>query len=313
MNTQFYNHLVQNPTIIDGEITSQLQEIVEKYPYFQSARALYLKGLNQQRSFLYNNALKKTAAYTTDRDILFDFIVSEDFITYKPLNIESIEIDEEGLEEVKKVEFTLNENIERTVLDTLVYIEKSSKETELIQKIDELADKKAESKQEQSIQQIKEDLEIGQPLQFDKEERHSFDQWLQLTQKKKETSTKVETPKEFSTEDKKVEIDKKTENTEESSNSFFNKLEIINKFIKNNPKIVPAPKNTPVTPVFIDNSEENEPSFMTETLAKIYLEQGKYTKAIQAYEILILKYPEKSSLFAKKIEKIKELQQYNNQ
>ena len=34
-------------------------------------------------------------------------------------------------------------------------------------------------------------------------------------------------------------------------------------------------------------------SIMTETLAKIYLEQKKYTKAIQAYEILILKYPEK--------------------
>ena len=29
------------------------------------------------------------------------------------------------------------------------------------------------------------------------------------------------------------------------------------------------------------------------TLAKVYLEQKKYNKAIQAYEILILKYPEK--------------------
>jgi hypothetical protein len=31
---------------------------------------------------------------------------------------------------------------------------------------------------------------------------------------------------------------------------------------------------------------------MTETLARVYLEQKKYQK-IQAYEILILKYPEK--------------------
>jgi hypothetical protein len=51
---------------------------------------------------------------------------------------------------------------------------------------------------------------------------------------------------------------------------------------------------------------------MTETLAKVYLEQKKYNKAIQAYEILILKYPEKSSFFADRINEIKNLQQNNN-
>jgi virulence-associated protein VapD len=51
---------------------------------------------------------------------------------------------------------------------------------------------------------------------------------------------------------------------------------------------------------------------MTETLAKVYLEQKKYQKAIQAYEILILKYPEKISFFADRISDIKILQQNNN-
>ncbi|MNS22632.1 hypothetical protein D3C86_2061550 [compost metagenome] len=51
---------------------------------------------------------------------------------------------------------------------------------------------------------------------------------------------------------------------------------------------------------------------MTETLAKVYLEQKKYQKAIQAYEILILKYPEKSHFFADRILDIKTLQQNNN-
>jgi hypothetical protein len=50
---------------------------------------------------------------------------------------------------------------------------------------------------------------------------------------------------------------------------------------------------------------------MTETLAKVYLEQKKYSKAIQAYEILILKYPEKSIFFADRIKDIKILQQNN--
>ena len=44
---------------------------------------------------------------------------------------------------------------------------------------------------------------------------------------------------------------------------------------------------------------------MTETLAKVYLEQKKYVNAIKAYRILSLKYPEKSSFFATQIKAIK--------
>ena len=49
--------------------------------------------------------------------------------------------------------------------------------------------------------------------------------------------------------------------------------------------------------------------FMTETLAKVYLEQGKYSEAIQAYQILMLKNPAKSGYFAEQIAIIRKLQQ----
>ena len=48
---------------------------------------------------------------------------------------------------------------------------------------------------------------------------------------------------------------------------------------------------------------------MTETLAKIYLQQKKYKKALYAYQILSLKYPEKNGFFANQIKTIKQLQQ----
>ena len=52
-----------------------------------------------------------------------------------------------------------------------------------------------------------------------------------------------------------------------------------------------------------------EVELMTETLAKILVKQNKYTKALQAYKILSLKYPEKNSFFANQVNQIKRLQQ----
>ena len=51
---------------------------------------------------------------------------------------------------------------------------------------------------------------------------------------------------------------------------------------------------------------END-DFITETLAKIYKEQGHFDKAIDAFEKLILKFPEKNTLFASQISEIKKI------
>lgn len=88
--------------------------------------------------------------------------------------------------------------------------------------------------------------------------------------------------------------------------------DLLEAFIQNQPRIEPPPKDQP--PKEIDISRDSlkaDESIMTETLAKIYLKQGYYFKALQSYEKLSLKYPEKSIYFATQIEKIREL--INNQ
>ena len=84
------------------------------------------------------------------------------------------------------------------------------------------------------------------------------------------------------------------------------KKAIIEKFIQNNPKIIPLSKDKNI----VVTIEETKPdsTLMTETLAKVYLEQKKYENAIQAYRILSLKYPEKSGFFADQIKRVQILQ-----
>ena len=234
MNKANYIQILKNPSSIQQENTSELKIIIDEFPYFQSARALYLKGLKNNNSFKYNNELKTTAAYTTDRTILFNLITSEVFkeektITQKPI--------------IKETQ----QNTRKEVI------------------------------------KLKEELSIGKPLTFSQNETLSFNQWLKLSVIKPINRTN--------------EVSKTTK-----------KSSIIDRFIATNPKI-PKIKNEAIYEVKINKNEQPN-SLMTETLAKVYLEQKKYGNAIKAYQILSLKYPEKSGFFADQIKRIQILQKH---
>ena len=76
MKRDTFTNILENKPLISAEETLALKVVIEEFPYFQSARALYLKGLKNQDSFKYNNELKVTAAYTADRTILFNYVTS---------------------------------------------------------------------------------------------------------------------------------------------------------------------------------------------------------------------------------------------
>ena len=81
---------------------------------------------------------------------------------------------------------------------------------------------------------------------------------------------------------------------------------LIDRFIAENPKIFPS-EGKPSEVDIKQSLKLDKKELMTETLARVYLEQGKYKKAIQAYRILSLKYPKKSSFFADQIKAVEKL------
>ena len=284
MNVTDYTYLINKPDAIHEKQTEALEKVLVEFPYFQSARAIQLKGLYNQNSFKYNTALKITAAHSTDRSILFDFITSDTFTSIqkglydkKALEILDIKVvDSEIIVTEEKTESKIN-SLERSILTSIK--EASAGD------VDDNSSKTPEEK-----------LAIGKPLDFSKSEQHSFQEWLQLSRTEpieREKESPINLPLPIIDEDKRK------------------KLELIDKFIEASPKISPVKHGVASTVAFDLNAADNS-FLMTETLARVYLEQKKYQKAIQAYEILILKYPEKSSFFADRISDIKILQHNNN-
>jgi len=319
---------MNQPDAVQEQQTVVLEKIVQEFPYFQSARALYLKGLYNQNSFKYNYALKITAAHTTDRSVLFDFITSDSFTSIQK-NAEQNDVAAPQEIRVAESEFvvdsprlelrenTLEQSIAASIKEAAPAVEKAATEEdpigaeptagidtsfedafpEFVAVDEQIIESVENTETEQATpDNITEKLEIGKPLDFQHDEKHSFQEWLQLSKLKPivrdEENTETELPSEVNFEKQK-------------------KNELIDKFIETSPKIPQLKHDMPLPAAFYEPSKADNSFLMTETLARVYLEQKKYQKAIQAYEILILKYPEKSSFFADRILDIKNLQQNN--
>lgn len=113
----------------------------------------------------------------------------------------------------------------------------------------------------------------------------------------------------FSIDDYELGVTTDKEDQENTNNQ--SKMELIDRFLsgggtfaKQMPPIEFSPDN--VAQKAIEESDD----FVTETFANLLFSQGNLEKAIQSFEKLILKYPEKSIYFAARIEEIKKLKNH---
>ncbi len=316
MNKDNFIELIKNPNAVSKDETNALDTVLEEFPYFQTARVLHLKGLKNQNSFKYNTSLKTTAAYTTNRTVLFDFI------TKNSLDFDKATSDEKDiLNEITVVDSKIVAHLHKSIvasekennfLKELQQLENLDTLKKDAPKIDEKpiieSENVVEETLKEEIKQNKEVLEINKPIRFKKEDSYSFDEWLQLSPikpiKRKVKVLEIDAKVNQKTTIKAENISKNTSLNKDSSTN------LIAEFIKNKPKIKPI-KNQERQDVSLDSTLENT-NLMTETLARVYLEQKKYKKAITAFKILSLKYPKKSSFFADRIKAIKFLEKHKS-
>lgn len=263
---QFFKY-IEYPELLDDRSLAELDELLKEYPYFQSARLLYVKNLKNQGSIKYDRELRRTAIWVTDRRKLF-YLLDERVLL--PVSASD--------EFESKTEVVLNkadtEEIDFSELSDVTNFE-DAKETE-------------RERQDEELDRLILSGSASAGTFFNVDDKVDLDEFKDLFAKNK--PKKEEFPKE-----KKVD----------------RRGSLIDTFIKTQPRIVPKEINEQPSADFSTGSSTVNNEVLTDTLAKIYIKQGLYEKAITAYEKLSLKYPEKNSYFASQIQNIKKL--INNQ
>lgn len=283
MQTTNFIKYISNPATIQLMAESEAVSLVKEFPYCQSGQLLLALHLNQSNHLLFEQQLKRSAIYSSDRKKLFDLIsntkeevkttiktaepisdpkliVSEPIIELAPQPIEKIVATPKGLDDEKN---------DKEKLLELEYINQAISNSYII----ELEDRRPKTEDESQ------ETEAGSfgLEDFDESSEFTFSDWL----------------KHLPTGNKKID--------EKINQKKKIKLDLIDKFIQEDPKIKPK-KTEFYSPVNMARlSVVDDSPLVSETLALIQVEQGSYEEAIKTYQKLSLKNPEKRSYFANQI------------
>ena len=74
MTSALLQQWIEHPELLDGNSLEELRRLVDRFPYFQSARLLYLRNLSLLNDGGFGEELRRTAPFVADRRVLFHLI-----------------------------------------------------------------------------------------------------------------------------------------------------------------------------------------------------------------------------------------------
>jgi hypothetical protein len=328
----------------------EVSDLINIFPYCQSAYLLLLKGLQNTGDVRFENQLRQSSVHIADREVLYYLLRMEPppsektepvispssasepeikpeagqyFAEVPPAATVEPEVPPEVVREI--AEMSAIPVVEKEIMEDVsqqVVIETAKNSEELISEIEKSEGYVKTEEDSDSLQQI-----AGHSVLItggtDEDDSNSIIVMVDEESGEVEETVVYMDPG-FSVSEHidllELELESKPNESDQYSIAVEQpeqvrpvtdkqrKAELIDKFIQENPRIEPVKEKTdiPLEDISKPYIEEGA-GFLTETLARIYIKQGYYSKAIGIYEKLCLKYPEKCSYFASQIEKVNDL------
>ena len=313
MKIEQFIELIDNPSKLAETHISSIEKILSDYPFFQSAHLLYAKALQNSKHINYHNALKRTAVIAGNRAVLYRLINQNPVQKITPQVVEEeikIIVEKQEIKPEKLLEIVAEEKTEKAVSSPVNVVYTIVNNEEPIANVE--IEKPSENEQTQTLNEIilnpiveayieTEILKINEKeSEIKREEPQSFTEWLkQLPTISKQLSVSDQKKPESIKKEVVIKVQNPKHKTE--------KQEFLDKLLSEELRISKpqADKTFYAATQKTRSSVLEDENLVTETLAKIYVLQGNHGKAIRAYEILSLKFPEKSAYFASLIKEIK--------
>ena len=267
---------IQHPETLNQDSLYELRTLVARYPYFQSVRLLYLKNLYLLHDVSFGAELRKAVLYVADKRSLFYLIEGENYkLNRNEQSVSILEKDEPG--------------IDRTLFLIDAFLSKmpdvQSQTSELDYTMDYTAyllhDDKADDVVENKMRPLR-----GQDL---------IDGFLN-----KMNADEKNLPTEQMNADKsQMDKDALLEDVPEETTS-----PLISMPISVNDDQAEGEEEEKSEDCVVEREDD---SYFTETLAKIYIKQHRYEKALEIIKKLSLNYPKKNAYFADQIRFLEKL------
>ncbi len=305
MTPETFNRYLKDPSLLDSRSVDELWLLVKEYPYFQVARMLLARNLHNTGHEAYPLALRLAAAYAGDRSRLKILIEGNPVFVKDIAGVGSV------IETPVDTPVTINNVDAHTGDAEIPETEQPASKGEIpgeplpVSQIIETASPEVETLQVSLNESIASDIETEREAKNEELESGSNE----ILTRDDEVANTVRNPL-IESIFSRLSVIAVTEPEAESKESakveevVTVRNELVERFIREEPRIS-APKHEFYNPEDKARQSTSLPEdLVSETLARIYDQQGLYNMAVKIYEKLMLLIPEKSSYFAALINEI---------
>ena len=281
MTSAYLQQWIEHPDTLDRGTLYELRTLVARYPYFQSLRLLYLKNLYLLHDVSFGVELRKSVLYVADRRVLFYLIEGERF-SLKARRTSSVFSDDLETEP----------NVDRTLSLIDAFLATIPEEHSRNSGLDYAMDYTAYLMQEDEHHEEHSEKEMETPPLYGHELIDGF-----IRKSKSENMLLIEA-KYLPPEDKEI-----SDSTEELADNTRMIPDGSRAFSGKGDEEAEEEERRVLSPV----TDELDDTCFTETLAKIYIKQHRYDKALEIIKKLSLNYPKKNAYFADQIRFLEKL------